>query len=142
MIDDRKADEMLMLIGKTMRRGIARKIESGTALGEGAMIGFLANCGQATAGEIAEFLGVGSGRVANLLKTTEKKGLVERRRHESDGRKLCVTLTEAGKACAESTTNKMKRNILGIAETLGEEDFDELLRLLKKLSDFSGGEHD
>ena len=80
--------------------------------------------------------------MANLLKTTEKKGLVERRRHESDGRKLCVTLTEAGTACAESTTNKMKRNILGIAETLGEEDFDELLRLLKKLSEYSGGEHD
>ncbi len=142
MIDDEKINEMLKLIGKTMRRSVARKIESGTALGEGAMIGYLANCGRATAGEIAEFLGVGSGRVANLLKTTEKKGLVERRRHESDGRKLCVTLTDAGKACAENTMNKMKRNVLGIAETLGEEDFDELLRLLKKLSEFSGGEHD
>lgn len=139
MIREESVVEMLDLFSGLLRGGFYRRFGTETVLGEGAMLHFLCEQGSATAGEIASFLCVGSGRVANLLKATEKKGFIVRQKDREDARKLCVSLTDEGRKTCDRNTAEIKEKIRRIARGLGEEDFLDLLRLIRKLSDISGG---
>jgi DNA-binding MarR family transcriptional regulator len=83
-------------------------------------------------GELAEKCGLSTGRVANLLRQLEGKGLVARRHDESDRRKTYVQLTDAGRAEALHQLDVIRQARSALLAYLGESDADEFVRLLER----------
>ncbi len=134
MIDDSKINEILRLVGTLVRRNIHKR-EGGTVIGEGALLACLSERGSMTVGELCEVSRLGSGRMANLLKTTEAKGYVQRRRDETDGRKVWVTITQKGSEEGKRRMAEIFSRCRKVLETLGEEDTETVARILRKLTD-------
>lgn len=90
-----------------------------------------------SAGEFAERLDLSPGRVANVLKALEKKGLIERKKDPSDGRRTMVTLTQKGKEYICQTYTQAIEVYHNLIEEIGEHDTREFLRITKKLLEAS-----
>ncbi|MBS1401209.1 MAG: winged helix-turn-helix transcriptional regulator [Clostridia bacterium] len=132
MISDEQVTEVLRLTGEFFRQSIRRR-ESDLAVGEGALLGILRMRGETTAGELCEILRVGSGRIANLLKHTEAKGYIVRKKSEEDRRKVLVSITPSGLRESEKRGNRIRSNLRRTLERLGEEETENILRLLRKI---------
>ena len=114
-------------------RTISRLCADVLAQGEDALLLQLLREGRPMlAGEIVDRLGLTSGRVANIFKRLEEKGLVERLHDEVDRRRVYVTLTEAGAACARERYDVLVACNRAVLESLGEEDARAALRLMEK----------
>ena len=135
MISDSQVNELFILLGKIIHRNFRRR-EAGVTVGEGALLACLIDKGSLTVGELCEIAGFGSGRIANLLKATEAKGYVVRRRDEEDGRKVWVTITDAGREEGVRRKEEIVSRCKEVMERLGEEDTENILRILRKLIDF------
>lgn len=133
MPSEKEIKDAMRTMGTLMRRALIRKMESDSAVGEGAMMHYLADNEKATAGELADFLRVGSGRIANLLKASEKKGIIERKRDETDGRRVIVEMTEKGKLFHEKRESELVAIITDKMSVLTDEEFKAFLKTLKKL---------
>ena len=86
-----------------------------------------------TPGDMSQALGLTTARIANVLKSLERKGLVERVHDTEDRRRVFVTLTDAGR---EFTRRKTEQVVSGAEEFIlhmGEEDAPELIRLLGRM---------
>lgn len=68
------------------------------SLTEGRVIWELAQRERATASELAAELGLDAGYLSRILAEFEKRGLIDRRPSERDGRQVVITLTETGSA--------------------------------------------
>ncbi len=90
-----------------------------------------------SAGEFAERLDLSPGRVANVLKALEKKGLIERKKDPSDGRRTMVTLTQKGREYICQTYTQAIDVYHSLIEEIGEHDTREFLRITKKLLEAS-----
>ena len=90
-----------------------------------------------SAGEFAERLDLSPGRVANVLKALEKKGLIERKKDPSDGRSTMVTLTQKGREYICQTYTQAIDVYHSLIEEIGEHDTREFLRITKKLLEAS-----
>ena len=90
-----------------------------------------------SAGEFAERLDLSPGRVANVLKALEKKGLIERNKDPSDGRRTMVTLTQKGREYICQTYTQAIDVYHSLIEEIGEHDTREFLRITKKLLEAS-----
>lgn len=134
MIRNDKVEEFLKLLGQLLRQNF-RKRNSGVTIGEGALLALLSQNASMTAGELGEKAGLGSGRIANLLKAAEAKGYVIRHRDESDGRKIRVCITQTGREECERRREEFFSKGKALLERLGEEDTKNILRILKKLTD-------
>lgn len=82
--------------------------------------------------EIAKFADVSTARVATFLKSVEKKGYVERINLEEDRRKVNIVLTEAGLEKVKTRREEMLKGVACYLEQLGEEDTENLLRIIVK----------
>ena len=120
MISDEQVTEVLRLTGEFFRQSIRRR-ESDLAVGEGALLGILRMRGETTARELCEILRVGSGRIANLLKHTEAKGYIVRKKSEEDRRKVLVSITPSGLRESEKRGNRIRSNLRRTLERLGKE---------------------
>lgn len=86
-----------------------------------------------TPGEICRLLGMTSSRVAAVLASLEKKGMVARKSDETDRRRMPATLTASGLAFCR------RRQRLAVAEfsallcALGEEDAAQFVRILLRV---------
>lgn len=119
----------------SLARTPVREIK-GISGGELGTMGFLAaSGGAASPSELSRFFQISTARVANILRGLEKKGYVERRLAGGDGRRITVTLTEAGQAMADEHTSLMRRDIRRLLEALGDEDAETLLRLTRRLTE-------
>lgn len=104
------------------------------ARGEGALLWYLAKGHDgATAGALREVLAVGSGRVANVLKSLEAKELITRVPSDADGRVVQVYLTHAGRNYILERHNHLVNWTMRLMEELGEEDSRQTLHMLRKL---------
>ncbi|MBO5087134.1 MAG: MarR family transcriptional regulator [Lachnospiraceae bacterium] len=83
------------------------------------------------AGTLIEKMQVVPGRMTDILKSLEYKGLVVRRKEETDKRIVRVFLTEAGRQEAEEKRHQIHLEYRGLIERLGEKDATEFIRLLK-----------
>lgn len=123
--------EMTIRLIRANARGDRREI---SAVGESALLLLLSERKEGmTAGEICEATGQGSGRTANLLKSTEAKGYVVRTRDFSDGRKVVARLTPAGRKESARRKEVLLRKVKKTFETLGEADSENACRILEKL---------
>ena len=91
--------------------------------------------GEVIAGDFAREMSVSTARVAVLLKTMEKNGLVTRRSSSSDARRTVVTLTQAGRARADEIREQMLQRIELLLEKVGKEDLDEFIRISRRIKE-------
>ena len=81
--------------------------------------------------ELSEKLYLDSGTLTPLIKSMEKKGLVQRRRSEKDERSVTVSLTESGRALREEAVSVPAQ--VGSCINLRTEEAMQMYALLYKL---------
>ena len=86
--------------------------------------------GPLTPGAIASSAVLSTARVANILRSLEEKGWVERRHSTRDRRSVEVSLTDSGRVEAEARRGESLRSIAVVLRDLGEDDARELVRLV------------
>ena len=102
--------------------------------GEMAVMRLLHSCAKQkmTAGELSSRLGMTTSRVAAVLGSLEKKGLLERENDEVDRRRVLVSLTQAGDALCEKRRQHFMKKISMLLSMLGD-DAPEFVRLLGRV---------
>lgn len=83
-----------------------------------------------SAGELAEKLGITSGRIANILSSLDRKKYIERHRSSRDRRQINVALTEAGAAHIRTVYENAKENHISLLEKMGDENANDFIRLM------------
>jgi DNA-binding MarR family transcriptional regulator len=83
--------------------------------------------------ELQQYTCTSSARVAALLGTLEKKGLIAREVDQQDRRRVLVTITDEGKKRAECELAEMTASLEAVFRELGREDTEALVRLLERL---------
>ena len=86
-------------------------------------------------GDLAERLQLSSSRVANALKTLERKGFVTREINPADRRGIIVSITPEGDAFGKARFNEAVASTRELIADLGEEDTKELVRILERIQD-------
>ncbi|MDF9867448.1 DNA-binding MarR family transcriptional regulator [Bacilli bacterium PM5-3] len=87
--------------------------------------------------DIQEFMQISKPGVSQLLRSIEKRGLIERKIDERDKRKFVMSITDEGKKLMCSKRKHLDTLMDEIIERLGEEDTKELIRLFNRLGDVS-----
>ena len=116
-----------------------QKVTTASASGEEGLLHYLAYKHDGVySGVLKEQLGVGSGRMADILRRLEEKELIVRSEDAKDSRRVVVHITELGREHAVSMNRRVLAWYGRLHDYLGKEDSRELIRLLKKLSEFQG----
>lgn len=110
---------------------------SKSMVGEGQILLYLTIENGLTPGILSEITALGTGRIANILKTMEEKGYIIRKKDEKDKRKVYVYVTEKGKAWHEENKRKLDEEVKNLLNYIGKEDSLELIRILNKIVDFN-----
>lgn len=84
------------------------------------------------AGELGERTGLSTGRIANILRKLEAKGLVMRMQDELDRRCVHVSLTEQGKSYAQALKSSAVQANGELLERLGSTDATEFVRIVRR----------
>ncbi|MBP3900359.1 MAG: winged helix DNA-binding protein, partial [Blautia sp.] len=87
-------------------------------------------------GELVTRTGLTSGRIANILKSLEKAGMIVRISDRDDRRMVHVKLTDKGTAFSEKEFRDMVSRQKNILISLGEKDGSEFVRLIKKFLEY------
>jgi len=135
------AGQVLRHLG-AMHHGRSQDIQAGTR-GETAVLLFLSHrrggpgrpetdaC--LTPGVLAAALGLSSARVANILKSLERKGRVERLHDTVDRRRVLVRLTPAGQKEVRRRGEEMLASTTCLLTALGPEDGRAAVRILGRI---------
>jgi DNA-binding MarR family transcriptional regulator len=83
--------------------------------------------------EISQYLGVTPARVAVLLKSLEKQGLIDKRPQDEDKRFFVVCLTKQGVELLAQRKENFVFNMCALLQDLGEEDAANYVRIMKKV---------
>lgn len=86
--------------------------------------------------EIAESLGITLPSVTAAIKRLEQKGYVTKEKSASDGRQVCVKLTEIGLRADVAHRYFHRQMVRSIEKALPDKDRDELMRIAQALNDF------
>ena len=125
-------EELVRLLDEYPREARDNRFSS-TLRGEMAVMRLLHNSRQKmTAGELSSRLGMTTSRVAAVLGSLEKKGLLERENDEVDRRRVLVSLTQAGDALCEKRRQHFMKKISMLLSMLGD-DAPEFVRLLGRV---------
>lgn len=92
------------------------------------------NGGSDTPGHLAQVLSVSAARIAAILRSLERKKLIERDNDGIDKRKVVVRITEKGTEWVKIAKDEMVKHALGVFDRLGERDTEELVRILNKIT--------
>jgi DNA-binding MarR family transcriptional regulator len=84
--------------------------------------------------ELATVMNTSTSRIAAILNSLERKGWIIREIDETDRRRILVSLTSAGKQFVHEKHQAIKDMTENVLRRLGEEDTQELLRLLDRLT--------
>ena len=90
-------------------------------------------------GEMAvlRLLEMTTSRVAAVLNSLEKKGLIERCADAADRRRVLVALTERGGALCARKKEAARKRLAAVFERLGQEDTDQFIRLIRRIAQIS-----
>jgi DNA-binding MarR family transcriptional regulator len=91
-----------------------------------------------TISEIANKIGVTLAAVTHQINTLEKHGLIKRLSDGNDRRIVLIELTKKGNTQVVKLKEEFVKKIQILSEYLGENDTKELVRLVKKISEFQG----
>ena len=125
-------EELVRLLDEYPREARDNRFSS-TLRGEMAVMRLLHNSRQKmTAGELSSRLDMTTSRIAAVLGSLEKKGLLERENDAVDRRRVLVSLTQAGEALCEKRKAHFKSKIALLLSMLGD-DAPEFVRLLGRV---------
>ena len=129
-LEDRVASVRRFSRFYTRRIGVLHEglLGSPLSLAEGRVIWELAQRETATAAELAAELGLDAGYLSRILGGFERRGLIDRRPLERDGRQSDITLAEAGRALYATIDAKSRGEV---AALLGELDDADQARLVE-----------
>ncbi|MCH5195554.1 MAG: winged helix-turn-helix transcriptional regulator [Oscillospiraceae bacterium] len=85
------------------------------------------------AGELSRELNVSTARIAALLKSMEKNGLILRERSVSDARHTVVKITQAGIDYVEKLKEQILSEMEFLVEKVGKEELEEFIRISQKI---------
>ncbi len=104
------------------------------SMGENGLLMYLyMNPEGATAGRISRDLRVGTGAVANVMNSLEKKGCILRTMNPRDRRSVIVRLSGEGQALIRERMEELVGNTRCLLSALGEEDTRTLLRIYRRV---------
>lgn len=86
-------------------------------------------------GELSAIQELSTGRVAIALNSLENKNHIERQMDKEDRRRIIVTLTKAGRQCAEQLLEQTIANFEEVLRKIGEQDANDFFRIIKRLID-------
>jgi DNA-binding MarR family transcriptional regulator len=87
----------------------------------------LADCESQSISELSKSVALSQGTVTDIVVRLEKKGLLSRRRCESDKRRVLVSITDNGKALIEQAPSALQDKFIKSFHTL--EDWEQLMIL-------------
>ena len=133
-------EEMVRLLDKHPREARDNRF-SATMCGEMAVMRLLHNGSKRkmTAGELSSRLSMTTSRIAAVLGSLEKKGLLERENDEVDRRRVLVSLTQAGDELCEKRRQHFMKKIGLLISMLGD-DAPEFVRLLERVFDITSSD--
>ncbi len=85
-------------------------------------------------GDLAEKLSLVPGRMTDILKTLEKKGMIRRERDPEDRRRVLVRITPKGARSVMDRREQIRVQYSGLYEELGLDDTIKLIELLHKVN--------
>lgn len=85
-------------------------------------------------GDLAEKLSLVPGRMTDILKTLEKKGMIRREQDPEDRRRVLVRITPKGTRSVTGRREQIREQYSGLYEALGLEDTVKLIELLQKMN--------
>ena len=88
-------------------------------------------------GTLKDLTGLTSGRVANILRQLESKGLIIRNKDNEDQRKVTVSLTSKGLDRSETAFRNLVDMHRELLMYLGDEDAQDLIRVFERTLDFA-----
>lgn len=134
-------EEAIEWIGKISAcrpKSFFSKIDS-SSRGSGFILFYLMKANhEVLAGELAKKLGVSTARIAVLLKTMEKNGLIVRSHSASDARQTVVKLTQAGNDTAEQIKERIIEKTMLLLDQIGKERLDEFVRISNEIREVLG----
>ncbi len=83
--------------------------------------------------EIAEKILISSSRISYTLKQLEKKGFIERRACQKDGRITYIQLSASGSRLMDELFTKHRQDLTKLFSALNNQEKEDLINLLKKL---------
>lgn len=94
--------------------------------------------GKALPSDLAAAMNTSSSRIAAILNSLERKGLVSREIDETDRRRILVGLTPAGQQLLQRKQKMLHDSMEYLLRRLGEHDSAEVLRLLDRFIEIYG----
>lgn len=120
-----------------LARQQVQKKTAASARGEEGLLQYLAYQGDGvSSGFLKEQLCVGSGRMADILRSLEEKQMISRTLDPRDSRRVIVHITARGREQAARTNERIQAWYGKLTAYLGEEDSRELVRILRRLNEF------
>ena len=99
------------------------------------VIGFIGKSEECTMSQIAEYLMISKTNLTAVVDKLVRKKLVRRHRSEEDRRLVLVSLTEKGEELHQQENESHLSLSRGMLKSLDSKEQDELLRLLKKITE-------
>jgi DNA-binding MarR family transcriptional regulator len=130
--------ELTQAIGLLMRRVRAATATEGLSLGESAVLGRLARGGPATTAELARSEAVKPQSMGTTIAALAAKGLVERKPHPTDGRRIHIQLTAQGAALRQRIKDAKHTWLARVVSELDPRDQETLFaagKILKQLAE-------
>ena len=102
--------------------------------GVGFVLAYLVNAdGEVIAGDLARAMHVSTARIATLLRTMEKGGLVTRHSSSEDARRTVVKITPAGMERVGQIREQMLQKIDMLLEKVGKEDLEDFMGVARRI---------
>ena len=124
----------LLVYSRALPKGLIGS-GKGTNESEAAVLLYLCNKGEkdeVIPSEIASELGYSRARVTRILDALESRDEIRRVHDKQDRRRVLVYATEKGRAASRDTDAKSTEGLVRFIDSLGEDDANELLRILRK----------
>ena len=83
--------------------------------------------------DIMRHFRLSSGRVANILRSTQKKGLITRCQYGDDLRRNCIRITDEGRAYASACREKILESQAAVLEGLSEKEAGNLAETFRRI---------
>ena len=129
------AREFLRRLGNCRPQSFFGKVDE-CQRGTGFVLAYLEQkSGEVIAGDLARELNVSSARIAALLKTMEKNGLIIRYHSPADNRQTVVEITQKGIDCSVKIREQILEKVELLLEKVGKEELDEFIRISEKIKE-------
>jgi DNA-binding MarR family transcriptional regulator len=133
--------EAVLDLMRTVRRtgGAAHTLRGGgISVPQLVVLGAVDSAGERGVSAVADDAGLAQPTVTRALSALERRDLVRRAPHASDGRTASLALTAAGQSVLQDKRNEIAGRFAALWETLEESQRDHAVHLVRRLSEITG----